>query len=71
MINALLFLLVVGAVMLALAVDLAAAIGWVRRRFFRSPQNMKLTTEIARKLEPPSSKTDYIEWDEDSHETQF
>jgi hypothetical protein len=34
----LLFVLVVGAVTLALAVDIAAAIGWVRRRFFRSPQ---------------------------------
>jgi integrase len=26
---------------------------------------MKLTTAIARNLEPPSGKTDYIEWDED------
>jgi hypothetical protein len=26
---------------------------------------MKLTTTIARNLEPPSGKTDHIEWDED------
>src|SRR5262245_36076140 len=26
---------------------------------------MKLTTAIARSLEPPSGKTDHIEWDED------
>ena len=32
MINALLLLLVVGAVTLALAVDLAAVVGWLRRR---------------------------------------
>jgi hypothetical protein len=38
MINALLLLLVVAAVTLALVVDVAAAIGWVRRRFFRSSQ---------------------------------
>jgi hypothetical protein len=32
---------------------------------------MKLTTAIARNFELPSGKTDHIEWDEDSHETQF
>jgi hypothetical protein len=38
MIHALLFVLVLGAIALALVVDVAAAIGWVRRRFFRSPR---------------------------------
>jgi hypothetical protein len=31
-------LLVLGVVALALAVDLAALVGWLRRRLFRSPQ---------------------------------
>jgi hypothetical protein len=30
----------------------------------KSP-NMKLTTTIARNLEPPTGKADHIEWDED------
>jgi integrase len=31
----------------------------------KSPPNMKLTTDIARNLEPPSGKTDHFYWDEE------
>jgi hypothetical protein len=38
MIHALLFALVLGAIALALVVDVAVLVAWVRRRFFRTPQ---------------------------------